>query len=183
MARLRQDGIEIVEMNDLPWETGEAAAYTMIQAEALEIHSDRLAERWQGYGAPTRARLMAGAAVTGADYVRARRVQSRLRQDWSEALARHAVEAVACPTMPSVAPREGQLDLFEGDVSYTALYALIGVPAVSVPIAPGEEGLPVGMQIAAACGHEGIVLDLAARAEAALGARPAPPHFADPFAS
>ncbi|MEI4488997.1 amidase [Frigidibacter sp. MR17.14] len=66
------------------------------------------------------------------------------------------------------------LDWFEnlwGFFAYTPLNNLCGTPGLSMPIARHENGLPLGMQIHAAQGRDGLLLQLAAQVERALDGR------------
>ncbi len=53
--------------------------------------------------------------------------------------------------------------------AYTPLSNLCGIPAVSLPMARQENGLPFGIQAQAAQGRDGLLLQLAAQVERALG--------------
>jgi len=50
--------------------------------------------------------------------------------------------------------------------SYTEWFNLLGTPAVVVPVAKSNEGLPIGVQIVAHPWEEEIVLSVAAALEA-----------------
>jgi aspartyl-tRNA(Asn)/glutamyl-tRNA(Gln) amidotransferase subunit A len=186
---LRADGVELVALPPFPWREGDAAAQTLIAAEALEVHAGRLRERWQDYSLAMRTRLLGAAAVSGADYVRALRLRESLRQRWQELLREEAVDAVLGPTAPVTAPpgampakgAEGA-DPDAYARGYRSVYALLGVPAVSVPVALDRDRLPIAVQLAAAEGEDGTVLDVAHRIEAARGPWPWPPHGGDPMA-
>jgi Asp-tRNA(Asn)/Glu-tRNA(Gln) amidotransferase A subunit family amidase len=94
---------------------------------------------------------------------------------------RHAVRALAeqvdvliCPVVAGPAPRHGEppgglpkerYNEFRG-FDYVHLIALGGLPAASVPVG-SEDGLPVGVQVAAAPYREDLVLAAAAGLEAA----------------
>ncbi|WP_339109964.1 amidase [Thioclava sp. GXIMD4216] len=63
------------------------------------------------------------------------------------------------------------LDWFEnlwGFFAYTPLNNLCGTPGMSLPLAVHANGLPLGMQIHAAQGNDGLLLQLAAQVERAI---------------
>jgi len=53
--------------------------------------------------------------------------------------------------------------------SYTPLSNLCGIPAVSLPLGIQESGLPLGIQAQAAQAQDGLLLQLAAQIERAIG--------------
>ncbi len=53
--------------------------------------------------------------------------------------------------------------------AYTPLMNLCGIPAVSLPMGSQENGLPLGIQAIGAQAHDGLLLQLAAQIERALG--------------
>jgi len=55
--------------------------------------------------------------------------------------------------------------------AYTPLSNLCGIPAVSLPMASQENGLPFGIQAQAAQGRDGLLLQLAAQIERAIDAK------------
>jgi amidase len=65
-----------------------------------------------------------------------------------------------------------------GTIAFTSLFNTSGNPAMSVPLHWSVDGLPVGVQFAAAFGDEATLLRLAAQIEAAQpwGERGSPPH-------
>jgi aspartyl-tRNA(Asn)/glutamyl-tRNA(Gln) amidotransferase subunit A len=185
LDRVAAEGVELVPTAPVPWTVGNAAALALIAAEALEVHAARLAARWHAYSRAMRTRVVAGGIMSGADYVRAQRVREELTRLWHRSLRQEAVDAVLSPTLPAVAPLEGEAAQAAGlddGGAYTSVYALLRVPAITVPVALGPDGLPIGLQVAAAAGEDGVVLDVAARVEAGRGPWPRPPLGADPFA-
>jgi Asp-tRNA(Asn)/Glu-tRNA(Gln) amidotransferase A subunit family amidase len=102
------------------------------------------------------------------------------------AIARHRlaavfeeVDVIAWPTVPAVAPPleaplvelpSGTLTADQANVRGGALANLTGIPAVSVPVG-SSEGLPVGLQLQAAWGRDGLLLDAAEALERANGRR------------
>ncbi len=66
------------------------------------------------------------------------------------------------------------LDWFAGlwrNFAYTPLSNLCGIPAISLPMGRQESGLPLGIQAQARQGADGLLLQLAAQVERALGGR------------
>jgi aspartyl-tRNA(Asn)/glutamyl-tRNA(Gln) amidotransferase subunit A len=185
-ARLGAEGVEIVPCRPFPWQEAAAAAAVVIAAEALEIHRSRLGERWPGYSRALRARVLAGAGLSGADYVRALRLREELRATWRRLLRADAVDAVLGPTLPHTAPVEGEAAAVPVDpdvhVVPLSVHALLGIPAISVPVALDREGLPIGVQVAAAEGDDGLVLDVAGRIESGRERWRVPPMAVDPLA-
>ena len=188
LARLGREGVELVPLSPFPWREGDAAALALIAAEALEVHARRLGEHWPAYSPAMRTGLVAGAVVSGADYVRALRLRESLRARWRDLLREEAVDAAIGPTLPCTAPPEGDPwpaeEAADGVAigAYTSVYALLGVPAISVPVALDPDGLPIGVQVAAAEGEDGTALVVAYRIEAGRGPWPWPPHGSDPLA-
>lgn len=65
-------------------------------------------------------------------------------------------------------------DWFEnlwGIFSYTSIANLCGIPGISLPIAELKNGLPLGMQAIARLGNDGLLLQLGAQIERALGGK------------
>ncbi len=170
--------VEFRDPFDYDWVLSNAAAIAIITVEAYGVHQTLLKERWSEYSAGTRVRLLAGAGITAADYLRARQIREALRREWSR-LTRD-IDFVLMPTMPAVAPLE-EVALVE-DLSdatlYTSTFALLGLPAVSVPSGLNSEGRPAGIQIVGRPAQDAEVLAFAARLEQLIGPFPKPPHYA-----
>jgi Asp-tRNA(Asn)/Glu-tRNA(Gln) amidotransferase A subunit family amidase len=74
-------------------------------------------------------------------------------------------DAIVAPPVPSSAPA----DLTQtGDPSCCTLWSLLGFPAVSIPIAVADNGLPLGLQLAATAGADDRLLAVARWCEARL---------------
>ncbi len=171
VRRLSQAGHRTQEVSGFPFGAANAAALTILYAEAAEVHAEHLRAHREGYAAATRARILAGRVVEGRDYARALAVKESVAQAFSELAAR--CDVIILPSLPAPAPRE---DGGGGDRSlsaaplHTSVFNLLGVPAVSVPIGRSREtGMPVGLQIAGARGREGTVLRLAREVELLRG--------------
>jgi amidase len=115
-----------------------------------------------------------GPDPTVADYLETQRQIHAYRARVRGALGRHDV--VLSPVVAGPAPRHGEAPAgipaedylrYEG-FEYVHVNAVAGVPAASVPVAV-EDGLPVGVQIAATAFREDLVLAAAEVLERAAG--------------
>lgn len=111
-------------------------------------------------------------AVSGADFFALRERVFEFRARVRSFVA--TVDVVLCPVTPGCAPHHGGWPGERvGNNSYQAfnhthIYALGGVPVVSVP-AGEEEGMPIGIQVVAQPFHEHVALAVAAALEQELG--------------
>jgi amidase len=78
----------------------------------------------------------------------------------------HAYPLVVSPAAEKPAVRHGE---DPGRIPYTLIWSLLGNPAVVVPAGKTPQGLPVGVQIAAAPWQEDLALAAASIVELALG--------------
>jgi amidase len=128
----------------------------------VEVISWRFAER--------------GARLTAPQYLRALRAVRLIGDRLNAFLQRYDV--LMTPTMAQLPPRLGMLDTMRDDfdgfnrsvqpyVTFTQMFNMSGQPAASLPLHWTAEGLPVGVQIAAAVGEEARLFSLAAQFEAA----------------
>jgi 2-dehydropantoate 2-reductase len=167
LDRLAAAGWQLREVKP-PWlaepQRWEEALTVIVASEAVTSHAGRDTSQ---YAAGTRALLAFGAAVTQAQYGRARAAQAELTAAVEETLA--GVDALAGPAVGYCAPEQDPPfgvgdDNAEG--RFTGPYNLTGHPAVSIPVpAPG---LPVGLQLAGRRDNDLALLELAAAAEIAL---------------
>jgi aspartyl-tRNA(Asn)/glutamyl-tRNA(Gln) amidotransferase subunit A len=135
------------------------------------------ATREKGFGPEVKRRILLGTFVLSAGYydayyLKAQKVRTLIRQDFDAAF--DEVDAIVCPTAPTPAFVLGEkthdpLAMYLGDI-YTLPASLAGLPAMSVPIAPTPQGLPVGLQIIGRPLDEATVLALGSAVER-LGAR------------
>jgi aspartyl-tRNA(Asn)/glutamyl-tRNA(Gln) amidotransferase subunit A len=134
------------------------AATTMIRAEALGIHGPRLAVEPDRFGADARRRLLLGESVTGVQYGEARQ-QARL---WRRRVTTlfGQVDVLLTPSTGTTAP-PADAEMIETTrrlVRLTYGWSLAGLPALSIPCGFSDDGLPVGLQLAAAPLQEATVL-------------------------
>jgi len=90
------------------------------------------------------------------------------------------VDLIAWPTIPAVAPSleaplvelpSGTHTADQANVRGAALANLTGIPAISVPVGLGSEGLPMALQLQGAWGSDTLLLDAAEALERANGRR------------
>ncbi len=159
------------------------ATFSTVQgAEALAVHRDILRtwpDRADDYGADVRSRLERAETVSAEDVASARRALTELRRQTESVF--EDVDVVVQPTTaagpstiaaPTVAAVEGR-DVPVRDVTMpcTVVHDMAGLPVCSVPAGLDEDGIPVGLQVAAAPGMDALVLDVAERLRQALRSR------------
>ncbi len=154
--------IETVALPDLPYGSSVGTIITGEMAAAFEefIVSGRVQQltapedRWGGY---------AGMALPAKDYINAQRVRRQIQVAMQGLLNRYPI--LIAPTLATVA---GPIDRNFADWSRgfassslgTASNAA-GVPGITVPMGPGADGLPTGLQLVAAAGRENFLLTVA----------------------
>jgi Asp-tRNA(Asn)/Glu-tRNA(Gln) amidotransferase A subunit family amidase len=92
---------------------------------------------------PLRNQLVRGREVRALDYQRAR-AQAQAFADGLGGLFQQRYDAILTPSAPGTAP--AGLDS-TGDPSFCTLWTLTGLPAVSLPLMRGANGLPIGVQL------------------------------------
>jgi len=138
------------------------------------------ATRSEGFGAEVKRRIMLGTYVLSAGYMdayynQALRVRTRIIEGFDAAYAR--CDVLLGPTAPTTAFAIGAkvdepLNMYMSDVC-TIPSNLAGHPAISVPYGPGDDGLPVGVQLLGPSLSEGMLFQVAAVVEASAPALPA----------
>lgn len=157
-------GIEdVLDVCNVFWLAGSASVYVKIPPERRRLCDPGFAASGE-----------AGLAIPAAAYVEALATRSafveRMRRFHDD------VDLLITPTMPIGAPPvDGRPagDAFGADWTdwspYTYPFNLSGQPAATVPVGLTREGLPIGLQIVARRGEDGLVLAAAAAVEAAVG--------------
>ncbi|NAZ37358.1 amidase family protein [Rubellimicrobium sp. CFH 75288] len=146
-----------------------AAAFVITAAEGGALHRPVLRARAAFYGPAVAARLAAGAAMPACWLVAAQAVRAR----WSAALLAFLAEAdlLIAPAVPCPAPLRTARVLRTGEGAedarlalgrFTQPLTLAGVPILVAPFRRAG-GLPVGVQVVAGPGREGLLLTAARR--------------------
>ena len=159
----------------LAWGLG--AIFAIELASSGAYHDRWIAEgRSAGYQPDVRALVEMGRFVTAVDYLKAEQVRSLLCEEFRRLFDR--VDVIVGPTEPLTAWRPGQQSVDIGSRAESALaaswrltypYNLTGLPAISVPCGFDDEGLPIGLQIAARPFEETTLLRCAAAVERSIG--------------
>ncbi len=160
-------------------ERAREAAFVITSAEAGELHTANLRANADGFDPATRDRLLAGALMPAAWYVRAQRFRSFFHERIEEAFA-HADVLVAAATPYSATLVGEKTRTVDGAVVeirqnlgiFTQPLTLAGIPIVTVPVV--ESGaMPLGVQLIGRAGSENVLLALAADLErrGVVGAR------------
>ena len=125
-------------------------------------------------------------ALQYATAVDALREHARQIESWWD---RDGFDLLLTPTLTRLPPRLGEFArlhaegrVFELAGALTAMtvpYNVTGQPAISLPVATSDEGLPIGVQLAAAYGRDDLLIRVAAQLEQALPWGDRRPRFVD----
>jgi aspartyl-tRNA(Asn)/glutamyl-tRNA(Gln) amidotransferase subunit A len=140
---------------------------TLQLAEAYAYHKQDATETPELYQPETLRRILAGANVSAADYIRSRRELEQARRNIGETFAH--VDLLITPTTPMPAPAIADLRANPGNLRPAELkllrntrpFNVWGLPAISIPCGFTNSGLPIGLQIAGPNWREDLVLRLA----------------------
>lgn len=166
---LTELGATIREVEMEPLGTYAACYRTIMETEAYSIHEQWIKERPQDYGELARGRIMAGAAIRGADYVNATQKQRKLA-DAFHALFRDIDVAVTTNAMdPACRIDEPAALARTFPRQARAPFNITGSPAISVPVGFSQAGLPLAMQIVGAPFSETLLYRVAHAYEQATG--------------
>ena len=194
-ARLEKLGATLEEVSLPSFEYGISAYYLVAPAECSanlarfdgvrygrRVDSDDIVSmmsktRDSGFGDEVKRRVMLGTYALSAGYYdayygKAQKVRTLIMRDLERAYA--DVDLIACPTAPTTAFRLGEktddpLAMYLNDV-FTVPYPLAGNGALSVPCGTSpDDGLPVGLQLAAKALDEATMFRAAYAFEQDLG--------------
>ncbi|WP_408593732.1 amidase [Paracoccus marcusii] len=153
----------------------EDAATVILQAEALAVHREGLARRYDRYGVDARRNLLTGTVLTPEDVEAARRLGARFRDQVDALLVDHA--ALLAPTTLGPAPAFSAFT--QGPVwtpMRTMPFNLSGHPALSLPcgMTTATPPLPLGCQLIARHGDERMLCRIGDAIERAFVPLPRP---------
>jgi aspartyl-tRNA(Asn)/glutamyl-tRNA(Gln) amidotransferase subunit A len=159
-------GASLVPVELPGWEEAVASCMRLIRGEATTVYGDVLASRPQLLEDGTRRRLAAG-SMRAEDLDGLRRERARWTDGFEDAIA--DVDLVLLPTIAVEAPLASGADTVrttDAVVPYTFLVAFAHAPGLSLPCGLTPSGAPVGAQLAAARGQDGLLLRVGAAVQA-----------------
>ena len=167
LAELRTCGATLEPVAIAGMEQAAEALLALIGPEASVIHEHLIASEPEKFGPVTRQQIEAGFKVPATAYLQALRVQTALKDRFASLFKEF--DALISPAVPWVAPAEDpalEAEGGAGEMLYSAIYNLTGLPALVVPMGLGAAGLPVGLQIAANWQSDSQLLALGSAIEA-----------------
>ena len=165
LRRLVTAGTEVAEL-DLPdeFEDAKRVHRTIMLYEGAREHAPRQAAHRRIMSAELNAAIDEGLAMSHDEYRAALARRAALAEMALDLFA--DCDAIASLPAPGVAP--ARLDI-TGDPSFCTLWTLVGFPAITLPTALSESGLPYGIQLAGAARDDARLLRVARWCEAAIG--------------
>ncbi len=130
--------------------------------------------RSEGFGTEVKRRILLGNFVLSsgyydAYYVKAQKVRHLIRDEFNAIF--EEADLILSPVAPTVAPKIGAskdpLEMYKSDM-YTIAINLAGLPAISLPVAKDDEGMPIGLQLIAKAFNEKTLFDGASSMEKAV---------------
>jgi aspartyl-tRNA(Asn)/glutamyl-tRNA(Gln) amidotransferase subunit A len=144
---LKRQGAMVSEVALPHAEVAKNANHVVMTGDALAYHHDDLRDRWHLYGRYTRTVIARGAFFNASDYLQAQRFRSYFKKAVAAAMAN--VDVLVTPTSLTPAEKSADIDMAKRLLggSFTAMWNLIGLPALAVPCGFSTSGLPLSMQI------------------------------------
>jgi len=174
-----ETGGEIREIELADLEMATLAGILVINGESLGgVPAERLNHLHPDVSPINRGFLKYRMLLPAAAIAQAGRVRTLMRRRLAALF--EDVDAIAWPTIPATAPPleaplvelpSGTHTADQANVRGAALANLTGIPAISVPVGVGSEGLPIALQLQGAWGTDALLLDAAEALERANGRR------------
>jgi aspartyl-tRNA(Asn)/glutamyl-tRNA(Gln) amidotransferase subunit A len=157
MATLGRLGAEVRDVQ-IPSLARTHSFLLIMLAEAYAYHERDLREHPELYGDVLRERMLAGALVTGAEYVQAQRIRSEICRETAAVL--REVDVLATPTTPRPATPFAQAydPEFGFPRSNMPPFNITGSPTLALPCGFAASGLPLSLQLAGRPFDEATVL-------------------------
>jgi aspartyl-tRNA(Asn)/glutamyl-tRNA(Gln) amidotransferase subunit A len=171
LDRLKKAGAMLRPVSVPDMDLAPDALMAILYPEASVIHQRLIAAEPEGFGEITRQQIEAGFVIPATAYVRGQMLQRELAVRFKKLF--EDVDVLISPSVPWVAPAEDPAlndDSGAGEMLYSGLYNVLGIPALALPAGLTPEGLPAGLQIATAWGADSLAFSVGAAIEAGVGA-------------
>jgi aspartyl-tRNA(Asn)/glutamyl-tRNA(Gln) amidotransferase subunit A len=157
MATLRRLGADVRDV-EIPGLQATHSFLLIMLAEAYAYHERDIREHPELYGEVLRERMLAGAVVTGAEYIQAQRIRSRICDETAAVL--RDVDILATPTTPRPATPFAQAHdpNFGFPKSNMPPFNITGLPTLALPCGFSSSGLPLSLQLSGRPFAEALVL-------------------------
>ena len=153
-SRLSRAGAAVLDLELPPLFAGLADAHQVVMnAESARSMAWELANHRDQLSPDLRERLEWGLAHTPNALDAARATLSRARAAFADAVAQ--VDVLLTPSAPGEAPAGLS---WTGDPAFNSIWTAMHVPCVTVPVAMGPTGLPLGLQVVGPMGADALVL-------------------------
>jgi len=146
---------EQVEEVELPEKFKEATHWhhTIMEADIAKSFHEEYERGAEKLSASLRGQIERGRGVAAVDYNRALEMIPALNRALDELFA-HRYDAILTPATTGTAPRLEST----GDPIFCTLWTLCGMPAVTLPLMQGENGMPLGAQLVGRRGDDARLL-------------------------
>jgi aspartyl-tRNA(Asn)/glutamyl-tRNA(Gln) amidotransferase subunit A len=145
---LRKLGAEVRTIRLSPLSLWTDCNRTIHAADAYAIHERDMQERPQDFASLTRRRLLPGAFISAAKYIRAQQLRHALCREFAQAMrGLDAVITLSSLELPC-AIDDPDAVLRTYDKQCRLVFNVTGTPAISVPTGFTDDGVPLAMQIA-----------------------------------
>lgn len=162
---LERLGAKIIEVTLPNIELTSAVESVIITAEGASYHEEDMKNRPADFGEDVRALLEAGMAFSAVHYLKAQRIRSIIRREFTEVFRKidiFALPGAAIPApeigAPTVQVKGMETDTQMALLRFTCPSNLTGLPAISVPCGITRQGLPIGLQLVGRAFDEATLL-------------------------
>jgi aspartyl-tRNA(Asn)/glutamyl-tRNA(Gln) amidotransferase subunit A len=159
-----RSGAELVDVEVPDPERSDHVARLLVRAEAWRVHGGGIETAPQDFGRDVVDRLLLGKAISPAELESLAESRSDLSRRidtlWDD------LDVVLLPTVKR-APRhlesDSPLQATEQNLAFTYLWGIGGLPAMTLPAGYDDAGFPVGVQLVARRGADGVLCALGTR--------------------
>jgi Asp-tRNA(Asn)/Glu-tRNA(Gln) amidotransferase A subunit family amidase len=152
LAEVLGDRMHVVDLPE-PFERGHAWHRAVMLADIARNYARYYDRDPAGLSETLRGMVEEGQAVRAVDYARAQDGIAVLNAGLERLFERY--DAIVTPAAPGEAPSGLERT---GDPAFSTLWTYCGVPALSLPLLTGPNGMPVGVQLVGRLFHDGRLL-------------------------